>query len=60
MFEYIETGDPALFEQALRGYHDRVVASGGILIQTILNMKDLGKPRGDVSEQCPTKDRNKP
>ena len=27
MFESINAGDPALFEQALRSYHDRVVAS---------------------------------
>jgi hypothetical protein len=43
MFESIETGDPALFEQALRSYHDRVVAAGGILIQPVLDMKDPGK-----------------
>lgn len=43
MFDSIDKGDPAMFEQALRGYHDRVVAAGGILIQPVLDMKDPGK-----------------
>ncbi len=43
MFDSIDKGDPAIFEEALRGYHDRVVAAGGILIQPVLDMKDPGK-----------------
>ena len=43
MLESIENGDPALFEQALRSYHDRVVAAGGILIQPVLDVNDPGK-----------------
>jgi hypothetical protein len=43
MLESIKNGDPALFEQALRSYHDRVVAAGGILIQPILDVSDPGK-----------------
>lgn len=32
-----------MFEEALRNYHDRVVAAGGILIQPVLDLKDPGK-----------------
>jgi hypothetical protein len=43
MFNSIDKADPAEFEQALRSYHDRVVAAGGILIQPVLDMKDPGR-----------------
>ena len=43
MLDSINDGDPAIFEQALRSYHDRVVAAGGILIQPVLDFKDPGK-----------------
>ena len=43
MFDSIDKADPGEFEQALRSYHDRVVAAGGILIQPVLDMKDPGK-----------------
>jgi hypothetical protein len=43
MQQSIETGDPAFFENALRSYHDRVVAAGGVLIQPVLDMHDPGK-----------------
>jgi hypothetical protein len=45
MLDSINAADPALFEQALRSYHDRVVAAGGILIQPVLDFKDPGKQR---------------
>lgn len=45
MLESISAGDPAQYEQALRSYHDRVVAAGGILIQPVLDFKDPGKQR---------------
>jgi len=45
MLESINAEDPAIFEQALRNYHDRVVAAGGILIQPVLDFKDPGKQR---------------
>lgn len=45
MLRSINEGDPALFEQALRNYHDRVVAAGGILIQPVLDLKDPGRQR---------------
>lgn len=45
MLESITSGDPAIFEQALRSYHDRVVAAGGVLIQPVLDFKDPGKQR---------------
>jgi glycosidase len=45
MFDSIEKGDPAIFESALRSYHDRVVAAGGVLIQPVLNMHDDGKQK---------------
>lgn len=45
MLASINTEDPAIFEQALRNYHDRVVAAGGILIQPVLDFKDTGKQR---------------
>lgn len=41
----IESGNPGIFEEALRGYHDRVVAAGGVLIQPVLNMHDQRKQR---------------
>jgi hypothetical protein len=45
MFDSVEKGDPGVFEQALRSYHDRVVAAGGVLIQPVLNMHDDGKQK---------------
>jgi glycosidase len=45
MFDSVNTGNPELFEQALRSYHDRVVAAGGILIQPVLDFNDPGKQR---------------
>jgi hypothetical protein len=45
MFDSIEKADPAIFEEALRSYHDRVVAAGGALIQPVLNMHDAGKQK---------------
>lgn len=45
MIASVENGNPALFEQALRSYHDRVVAAGGVLIQPVPEMKDAGKQR---------------
>jgi len=45
MFESINAEDPAIFEQALQSYHDRVVAAGGILIQPVLDFKDQDKQR---------------
>jgi glycosidase len=45
MRDSIQQGDPALFEDALRRYHDRVVAAGGVLIQPVLKMTDDGKQR---------------
>ena len=45
MQKSIDDGDPAKFDEALRNYHDRVVAAGGILVQPVLNMKDEGKQR---------------
>jgi hypothetical protein len=45
MQKSIDDGDPAKFDEALRTYHDRVVAAGGILVQPVLNMKDEGKQR---------------
>jgi glycosidase len=43
MIASIENGDPTLFEQALRSYHDRVLAAGGMLIQPVPEMKDAQK-----------------
>ncbi len=45
MQQSIDDSDPAKFEAALRNYHDRVVAAGGILVQPVLNMQDDGKQR---------------
>ena len=45
MLQSIDEGDPARFDEAMRSYHDRVVAAGGILIQPVLDMKDDGKQR---------------
>ena len=45
MFESINAGNPAQFEQSLQSYHDRVVAAGGILIQPVLDFKDPEKQR---------------
>jgi hypothetical protein len=39
----INTGDPGVYEAALRGYHDRVVAAGGVLVQPVPNFEDPGK-----------------
>src|SRR5665213_2745273 len=43
MFDSVYKAEPELFEQALRSYHDRVVAAGRILIQPVLDMKGPGK-----------------
>jgi hypothetical protein len=43
MLQSINAEDPSIFEQALRSYHDRVVAVGGILIQPVLDFKEPGK-----------------
>ena len=45
MLQSINAEDPAILEQALRNYHDPVVAAGGILIQPVLDFKDPGKQR---------------
>ena len=45
MQQSIDDGDPAKFDEAMRNYHDRVVAAGGVLIQPVLDMKDEGKQR---------------
>jgi glycosidase len=45
MFDSVEKGNPSIFEEALRRYHDRVVATGGVLIQPVLNMHDDGKQK---------------
>lgn len=45
MLQSIDAEDPAMFEQALRSYHDRVVAAGGVLIQPVLDFNDPGKQR---------------
>jgi hypothetical protein len=45
----IQQGNPAIFEEALRMYHDRVVAAGGALIQPVLNMHDEGKQKLEES-----------
>jgi len=66
MYQSIQNGDPALFEQALRSYHDRVVASGGILVQPVLEFDDPGKQQlgeallatsGDMLCYCGTNER---
>ncbi len=36
----VEAGNPSLLEQALRGYHDRVVAAGGTLYLPIPKMRN--------------------
>ena len=36
----VKTGNPLLFENALRAYHDRVVAAGGTLYMPIPNLHD--------------------
>jgi hypothetical protein len=45
MRDSIQQGNPAMFEDALRRYHDRVVAAGGVLIQPVLKMPDDGRQR---------------
>lgn len=45
MRDSIEQSNPALFEEALRKYHDRVVAAGGVLIQPVLDMHDAGQQK---------------
>jgi glycosidase len=49
MRDSIQQGNPAVFEDALRKYHDRVVAAGGALIQPVLDMHDEGKQRLEES-----------
>ena len=49
MRDSIQRGNPAVFEEALRNYHDRVVAAGGALIQPVLDMHDEGKQRLEES-----------
>jgi glycosidase len=41
----IEQSNPAIFEEALRKYHDRIVAAGGVLIQPVLDMHDAGRQK---------------
>jgi glycosidase len=36
----VQTGSPSLFENALRAYHDRVVAAGGTLYLPVPNLHD--------------------
>ena len=43
MLQSINAEDPAIFEQALRNYHDPGVAAGGMLIQPVLDFKEPGK-----------------
>lgn len=45
MRDSIQQGNPAMFEDALQRYHDRVVAAGGVLIQPVLKMSDAGRQR---------------
>ena len=48
LVESIEKGDPRIFETALRGYHDRVVAAGGTLYATVPQLHD--EPRQTLAE----------
>ena len=46
--EAIESGDPRPVEKALRNYHDRIVAAGGVVYKPLRGMfKFLGEARND-------------
>jgi hypothetical protein len=45
LVQSIDSENPAIYEQALRNFHDRVVAAGGVLVAYVIDMKDPGKQR---------------
>jgi hypothetical protein len=43
ILESINTGNPVIYEDSLRKFHDPVVASGGILVAYVVDLKDPQK-----------------
>jgi hypothetical protein len=41
----INSENPAIYEQALQNFHDRVIAAGGVLVAYVIDMKDPNKQR---------------